>query len=295
MFNVQSFTGIKIPRSAGDLLLDIYTDATSGYSVDKLRTAYTGSAVRVRRSSDNTEQDIGFSGNILDLTALNTFCSGTDGFVTVWYDQQNSNDIVQTNASSQPKIFDSTAGTVIINGKPAIFFDGVDKYMTAGSGLAGIMNGDDQPLSIFNVLQKSDTGYDSPWEFDSSAIHINYIAHSWRNDSRIQVVKRLNTSALVGGPSTLTYATNTQYLNTFLSDGISIVDILNTTTYLNTSINQGTYTDLDLFVIGGKRRGTFDFGDYWHGHMQELVVFPADKTSNASGIQANINNRFTIY
>jgi len=79
-------------------LLDLYPSAAAAYSVRKLRTAYTGSAIRVRRSSDNTEQNIGFTalGN-LDDSALTTFCSGTNGFVTTWYDQSgNANNAVQT-------------------------------------------------------------------------------------------------------------------------------------------------------------------------------------------------------
>ena len=48
---IQSFVG----------LLDTYPNAAAAYSVRKLRTAYTGSAIRVRRSSDNAEQNIGFT------------------------------------------------------------------------------------------------------------------------------------------------------------------------------------------------------------------------------------------
>jgi hypothetical protein len=56
------------------LLLDLFPNAAVAYSLRKLRTAYSGSAIRVRRSSDNTEQDIGFdsSGN-LDVNIIETF------------------------------------------------------------------------------------------------------------------------------------------------------------------------------------------------------------------------------
>jgi hypothetical protein len=45
---------------AQPLLLDLYPNAAVAYSLRKLRTAYSGSAIRVRRSVDNTEQDFGF-------------------------------------------------------------------------------------------------------------------------------------------------------------------------------------------------------------------------------------------
>jgi hypothetical protein len=45
--------------------------SAAAYSLRKVRNAYTGSAVRVRRSSDNTETDIGFTASgDLDTTAL---------------------------------------------------------------------------------------------------------------------------------------------------------------------------------------------------------------------------------
>ena len=68
-------------------ILDRFGGASVAYSLDKLNKKYTGSAVRVRRSIDNAETDIGFVGNSLDTASLESFASGTDAFVTTWYDQ----------------------------------------------------------------------------------------------------------------------------------------------------------------------------------------------------------------
>jgi hypothetical protein len=44
------------------------------YSLRKLKTTYPGSAIRVRRSYDNAESNIGFASNgILDTAALKSF------------------------------------------------------------------------------------------------------------------------------------------------------------------------------------------------------------------------------
>jgi len=94
-------------------LLDDYPGAAAAYSLRLLDSTYTGSAIRVRRASDNAEQDIGFDNNELDTSALATFCSGTDGFVKTWYDQAGSNDATQATTSAQPKIYDSVAGVVL--------------------------------------------------------------------------------------------------------------------------------------------------------------------------------------
>ena len=53
-----------------DGMLDQYGDAAAAYSLRKLRNGYTGNAIRVRRSSDNTERDMGFYDNELDTVAL---------------------------------------------------------------------------------------------------------------------------------------------------------------------------------------------------------------------------------
>ena len=58
-------------------LLDTYPGATVAYSLRLLKSDYSGNAVKVRRASDNAEQDIGFVNNELDTASLETFCSGT--------------------------------------------------------------------------------------------------------------------------------------------------------------------------------------------------------------------------
>jgi hypothetical protein len=55
-------------------VLDDNSGAVSAYSLRKVLTAYTGSAIKVRRSSDDALQDIGFDSNgDLDTTALLSF------------------------------------------------------------------------------------------------------------------------------------------------------------------------------------------------------------------------------
>jgi hypothetical protein len=92
-------------------LLDTYSGAAAAYSLRLLDSTYTGSAIRVRRSSDNTEQDINF--NVfgeLDTVSLTAFAGAGDAFCKVWYDQSgNSNDATQTTTANQPKIVSSGA------------------------------------------------------------------------------------------------------------------------------------------------------------------------------------------
>jgi hypothetical protein len=93
----------------------------AAYSLRKLRTAYTGTAIRVRRSSDNAELDVGFTAsNDLDTAALLAHVGSGSGFVTTWYDQSsNVRNATQITAGSQPRIV-SNGVLETVNGKPGI-------------------------------------------------------------------------------------------------------------------------------------------------------------------------------
>lgn len=102
-------------------LMDLQLPAPSAaYSLRKLSRSYNGPAIKVRRSSDNTEQDIYF--NIigdLDTASLMTFVGAGTGFVTVWYDQVLSNNATQATAANQAQIV--TTGTLeAMYGKPVV-------------------------------------------------------------------------------------------------------------------------------------------------------------------------------
>ena len=78
----SSFTG----------LLDIYPNAAVAYSATRrLSGAYTGSLIRVRRSSDNAEQDISFVNDELDTASLLTFVGGN-----LWTYSEELNNSVYT-------------------------------------------------------------------------------------------------------------------------------------------------------------------------------------------------------
>ncbi len=106
------------------------TQAASAYSLRKLNSDYTGAAIEVRRSSDNSTQNIGFTANgDLDTTALKTFVGSGNGFVTIWYDQSgNTRNLTEVTSSKQPGIVN--AGIMYRrNGKPTLYLDGSDDGM----------------------------------------------------------------------------------------------------------------------------------------------------------------------
>jgi trimeric autotransporter adhesin len=98
----------------------------AAYSLRRLYASYTGAAIRVRRSSDNAERDIGFIGEHLDVFALLAFVGAGNGFVKIWYDQSgNGRHATQTDPTRQPQIV-SNGVIETQNGLPTLFFDGAD-------------------------------------------------------------------------------------------------------------------------------------------------------------------------
>lgn len=118
-----------------DFITTIGTAMQAGFALVKLRTAYAGSCLRVRRSSDSTEQDIGFdSDNVFDWAAAASFIGGGSGFVRTWYDQSlNANHAGQATTTKQPELD-------LVNQR--LNFDGTDDYLATGSnaGISGNFN-----------------------------------------------------------------------------------------------------------------------------------------------------------
>jgi hypothetical protein len=96
------------PALRVDALDGLLTSVFGAYSLRHLRSAYSGDCIRARRSSDNAEQDIGFSGGVLDAASLVSFAGGGSAFVTMIYDQSgNGNHLAQATTGSQPRIVNS--------------------------------------------------------------------------------------------------------------------------------------------------------------------------------------------
>lgn len=101
----------------GNLLLDRHPGAIAAYSLSSLRTDYSGPIARVRRSSDNQQQDFAASA----VSSIASFCGpGNNGFLVRLYDQsinQNHSNTISTN--DQPLIV-SNGQLITSAGKPAI-------------------------------------------------------------------------------------------------------------------------------------------------------------------------------
>lgn len=258
------------PSSA--LLIDTYPGAAAAYSLRKLRTAYTGAAIRVRRSSDNTETDIGFNGTgELDTTALTTFVGSNSGFVTKWYDQSgNARDIAQASTSLQPNIVN--AGVIRLYGtKPSLKF--ASTCMTNNTFTLA------QPNTYFLVSQETIFNGGDRNFFDG-------ISGSGRN----ALGKQANYFLYAGSQITSATVANTNK-NLFAS----IFNFSSSFSYLNNSaiqsnVNPGSQSlqGINLGSYSGNAAAVDAF-------IPEFIIYNSNKSSDRAGIQTNINSFYTIY
>ena len=256
-------------------LLDTYGGAAAAYSLRKLSSTYSGNAIRVRRSSDNTETNIGFDGNgNLDEASLTAFVGAGNGFVTTWYDQSgNSIDEAQSTASNQPQIVSS--GTVIKqSSKPAIQFD-VNKYLKNLT-----LNNLAQPNSYSIVTTFPTESYG--FIFDSSGL---YRQTFLRNSSQNNIYM-YSGADLIGTSGNVT--SGNRYLFSLLYNGSSSNAYVNNA--LELSGNAGTTRIVELYI------GSRSDQSVWSGmKMQEFIMWNSNQTSNRTGINANTNIYYSIY
>lgn len=105
------YRGHRIVSALGGAL-DGLAAPSGAYSFRKLISSYAGSALRIRRASDNLELNVGFIGNDFDTAAATTHCDATTCFIRIWYAQAGTLDLVQATAGSQPSLVFNCNGSL---------------------------------------------------------------------------------------------------------------------------------------------------------------------------------------
>ena len=253
-------------------LLDTYTGAAAAYSLRKIRSDYSGNAVKVRRASDNVEADIGF--NVfkeLDTVALAAHCGSSDGFVSVWYDQSSSNNATQTTAANQPKIYDGTTGVITESGKPS---------MDMSAGLCHLYYDSvvlSQPLSFFMTGNNGSQNY--------AAFFDSY------NDTTNRV--RFFDGGLIRDVSAGTSLSYTSSSNVYAVRS-AIVDSTNSSVHFNGSQKASGDAGTNDYRFG--RIGNFNASNGTQiGKLQEFIIYESNQSDNRTDIEDNINTFYNIY
>lgn len=263
-----------------NLLLDDYPGAAVAYSVHKLDKDYAGSCLRVRRDSDSAEQDIGFSGSDLDEASLISFCSGANCFVKTWYDQSgNSRDLTQSTTSKQPKIYDSSTGIEYVNSLPGIKFDGSSTWLRSASFTTVNF-----PVTLFTSYRVTTMNF--PYIVELQNVNARSSYAIWNASGGHRLIINGNYS-LYGG----VIATATQYLAYGLYSSTPAI-AKNGGTAVTGSVSP-IVSLMNQISVGASYSGIT--GTFLNGHIQCLVVYSSDQSSNRTAIETIINNYFSIY
>jgi hypothetical protein len=283
--------------AVANLLLDDYPNAAAAYSLRKLRTAYTGSAIRVRRSNDNTEQDIGFVGNDLDTASLKTFVGANSGFVTTWYDQStNARDATQTTAANQPRIVN--AGTVQReNGKVTLFFDGTNDNLTRSAG-AYLTNVNQGFIFSINKRDANNASEAVIIQFRTSTsltrALLSYRISAAGNQGIGGGGRRLDSDAFQA-VGTNSYNGNLLLASVHFNWQNALLNV-----YEN-GLGAGTRNPFQTSGNTSNTNGDFFIGcgngntNFLNGKISEIIVYNTDQSSNRTGIETNINSYYGIY
>lgn len=265
-------------------LLDTYSGAAAAYSAARrLSSTYTGALIRVRRSSDNAEQDIGYNGsNVLDESALTTFVGANDGFITTLYDQSgNSVNTTQTTAANQPKIVSS--GTVNkVNSKPAFTFNGTSSSMTFGSNPFYNKN----TYSMFAVAK-----------YNSTNAWYNMIISNSDFDIEIRRAAAQDYMQFIMGGTSGTAPTSSIAINNlqrifafYRNSNVEAKAYINNTLDGTITPNSNNIANTTLY-LGSRGGSSLNFD----GNMQEIIIYGSSQSANLSGINGNINTFYSIY
>lgn len=268
----------------------------AAYSLRKLSSSYSGPLVRVRRSTDNTEVDVyaddkgafsllskiedggdeistGVTGGSTTKTKLYEFVYGQacDLTVVVWYDQAHAyksdwyttstdqNNATQDATGSQPKIYDSSTGILLINNnKPALSFNSLSRF-----NLSSTLSSSNQ--NFFYVTdQSTDLGV--------------YLLNDESNYVRNQLTRYL----LHNGSSF--YSANIS-----VSSGYSVHSVVNGLGAYQNGVKLADFNN--SFTINYNQI----LRSYSARYYQELIIYPSDQSSNRTGIEKNLNNYYNIF
>lgn len=277
--------GWKSPVSGGGgstpLLLDTYSGAAVAYSLRRLSNTYTGNAIRVRRSSDNTSQDIGFKADgTLDTATLLSFVGVGNGFITTWYDQSGNNrDAIQVTASNQPQIV-SSGNVLLQDGKPTVTFTPSQTLATNSLSLSfyncGIsyVSRNISGIGAVGIFGYGTNGQSNQTRYLGTYINtLTFIYYGADSQSNVSGMGDTKLSLY-----SLNYQSNTV---NFYKNGTT--QNASTPTISNTTTSRFSIND----IYGRGDRGTINFS--------EGIFYTSSQSTNMAGIRSNQNSYYSIY
>lgn len=285
-------TSLMVPAVAVPLLLDTYPNAAFAYSFRKLRNAYAGSAVRIRRSSDNAELDVGFVGENFDTAAAASHIGGGSGNIVTKYDQSgNGLDLTKSTAIEQPTYLASGPG-----GKPtAVYATGsairldrtfdLSLYVATTTSLISVIRQDGALTAFSCVVRWGDNSTTNTLNLYTEDASFTRIEWRFGNESGDGAVASTGYPVgWAGGANHIVEGFRDVSDNQGLvADGVTLVSSGSHTSDLSTASAR--------LIIGSDV-----FGSGFNGAISEVVCWSADLGStNRTAARTNVNTYYAVF
>lgn len=268
-------------------ILGEFPGSNAAYSTRALTPNLHAPIMRVRRDSDNSQQDFGANDDgDLDTAAILAFVgAGGIGGIATWYDQSGSGNHVTNAVNINQPLIVNNGFLIQTNGKPSVdFIPGFPTYL---KNTAFSMN--TNPHTVFSVVDyafndvnlrrflslQRNTGSQGNWIYASSSGTI-------LAGSRHPVNNQIDSLPVPTTQDTLYYMTNSpNYQEMSVGGGFRFND-------------SGTITHADMQQIR-VGQGDSDTGDtVWRGKIQEIILYPADRSADRVDIEQNQNDYWGI-
>ena len=265
---------VATDASVNTPILDTYTGSIGAYSLRRIKTGATAS-IRVRRSSDNQETDIGFdsTGN-LNTSTLLSFVGSGNGYVKTWYDQSGlGRHANQTTAARQPWIVNSGNLYTDSEGRPRIWFFAswlsipTTVNLTGESSIFIMGNGDGVGSGYSGFICYNANDNPELRLLMNGNAHIAYWNNAYVYQGSTNTSTKKAYAFTISGTSTRTFRS--------WSDGVEVLPTTGNGSYTTSGFSNATE-----FTIGGYIRTS----GYHNGYMNEMIVYGSNKTSDVQNI-----------
>jgi hypothetical protein len=250
----------------------------SGFGLFQMDSAQVY-ALRLRRSSDDAETDVGFDeyykvGLNSPVSAggnLYTWIGGNDGFIVTLYDQGTfGSDLVQATKAAQPKLIN--AGSMyVFNDIPFLYLDGTDDWMQAVTAQQWASTNNQTITSIKRRVALEDyaTLFSDKEVSQSDSFRLYMSNGAFFNGGNINLTSRDtdNTTSQVSAIRRAGVETKL-YVNGTLAD----TDVAPTASTTNRKLNIGQINTV-----------------YAEGYMNHCVIWKSDKIASLANIETLIN------
>lgn len=231
---------------------------------------YTGSAIRVRRSVDDEQLDIGFVNSALDTTSIISHCGTGSGYVSIWYDQSGNNYIATQSITTQQPAIMITGSICLQNFQPTIRFDGINDYFHISG--SNIMK---DSYNIHIISTNYGTGGGSAgrsfiMQSTSTASNVYTPSIGWGTGVYL---KKLGIYQGGAPESVHFYSNNTYQYNTQLYISVFVDKLVRVALYINGSYDGGQL-HTNGFDTTGLNIGTYRLADnrWFGGDIQQIVI-----------------------